>query len=166
VAADAVAQGVLTIIGVDLVGAFAHAPVLPPGLELVSESVARWAPRPGQLFDVVTCVHGLHYVGDKLGLLTRAAAWTAPGGVFAATFDPAGVRHAGDRGSAARRVVRVLRDAGAAYDARRHLVSWRGPITLDFGARYTGADAAAGPGYTGMDAVNSCYTWDGRRRNS
>jgi hypothetical protein len=126
----------------------------------VTASVSRGEPGPGQTFDLVTCVHGLHYVGDKLGLLARAAAWTAPDGVFAASFDPAGVRHERDRRSASRRVVRVLRDAGAGYDARRRLVSWRGPVGLDFGARYTGADAAAGPGYTGMDSVDSWYTWD------
>lgn len=151
--------GLVSVIGVDLVEAFALPSALPPGLRLVAASVARWRPEPGQAFDLITCVHGLHYVGDKLGLLTRAAAWTAPGGVFAATFDPAGVRHESDRRSASRRVVRALRDAGAVYDARRHLVSWEGPIALDFGARYTGADAAAGPGYTGMDAVDSCYVW-------
>ncbi|WP_232837191.1 class I SAM-dependent methyltransferase [Lentzea terrae] len=44
--------------------------------------------------DLVTCVHGLHYVGDKLGLLVRAASWLVPGGRFVANFDVAGVRRA------------------------------------------------------------------------
>jgi SAM-dependent methyltransferase len=159
----------VTVIGVDLVDAFAVSGRLPHGLELVTASVVRWEPVAGQLFDLVTCVHGLHYVGDKLGLLARVAAWTAPDGVFAASFDPAAIRHDGSGASgrpASRRVLRTLRDAGAAYDPRRHLLSWRGPVALDFGARYTGADAAAGPGYTGMDSVDSAYLWDGRRRIS
>ena len=152
--------GLVTVVGVDLVEAFALPGTLPPGLELVAASVTDWRPPAGRTFDLISCVHGLHYLGDKLGLLERAAAWTAPGGIFAATFDPAGVRHAGDRRSAARRVLRVLRDAGATYDARRHLLTWHGPTSLDFGARYAGADPGAGFGYVGIETVDSCYTWE------
>lgn len=159
-AGSSLSSGKATVVGVDLVEAFALPGAPPPGLELVAASVAGWQPRPGQTFDLISCVHGLHYIGDKLGLLERAAAWTAPGGVFAATFDPAGVRHTGDRRSAARRVLRVLRDAGATYDARRHLLSWRGPTSLDFAARYAGADPGAGFGYVGIETVDSCYVWE------
>ena len=34
-------------------------------------SLAAW--RPERTFGLITCVHGLHYVGDKLGLISRAA---------------------------------------------------------------------------------------------
>src|SRR5262249_45546176 len=50
------------LLGVDLVDAFDRegAP------ELVTASVTDWTP-PGR-FDLITCVHGLHYVGDKLAV--------------------------------------------------------------------------------------------------
>ncbi len=38
-------------------------------------------------FDLITCVHGLHYAGDKLAVLTRAVDWLTPGGLFAADLD-------------------------------------------------------------------------------
>ena len=45
----------------------------PPGLQLICTPAACW--QPALRFDLITCVHGLHYIGDKLGLLTRAASW-------------------------------------------------------------------------------------------
>jgi trans-aconitate methyltransferase len=42
---------------------------------------------PGQACDLITCVHGLHYGGDKLAVLTRAASWLAPTGLLAADLD-------------------------------------------------------------------------------
>jgi trans-aconitate methyltransferase len=60
-----------TIVGVDLVDAFAPAPVPLPNLQLVCSPVDAWT--PDRDFGLITCVHGLHYVGDRLGVLTRAA---------------------------------------------------------------------------------------------
>lgn len=154
------AEGVagFSVVGVDLVGRISgHRPLLPAGLELVAASVASWSPPAA--FDLVTCVHGLHYVGDKLGLLARAARWLTDDGLFVADFDPASIRAADGRPSA-RRATRALRQAGAEYDGRRHRVTWQGRIPLDFpGARYLGADDAAGPAYTGQPAVSSYYDW-------
>ena len=49
-------------------------------LRLVEASLSAW--RPDRSFDLITCVHGLHYVGDKLGLVARAASWLAEDGLF------------------------------------------------------------------------------------
>jgi predicted TPR repeat methyltransferase len=54
-------------------------------LRLVEASVTAW--RPERTFDLITCVHGLHYVGDKLGLITRATSWLAKDGLFVASLD-------------------------------------------------------------------------------
>jgi SAM-dependent methyltransferase len=155
--AEGVGVGEVEIVGVDLIGRFGVDGRMPPGLELVAASVATWT--PSGAFDLVTCVHGLHYIGDKLALLTRASSWLAADGTFAADFDPAAIRHA-DGSPATRRVTRALRDTGADYNSRRHRVTWRGPIPLAFAARFLGADDAAGPGYTGQPAVAaSHYAW-------
>lgn len=145
----------VAIVGVDLVDYFA-APVRPRGLELVAASVADW--RPGRTFDLITCVHGLHYVGDKLGLLARAFSWLAADGLFVADFDAESIRHDGGR-SAKREAVAALTSAGAEYDARRRRVTCRGPRTPRTLAAYLGADGEAGPGYTGQPAVDSYYAW-------
>ncbi|MFI8459757.1 class I SAM-dependent methyltransferase [Kitasatospora sp. NPDC085464] len=123
-------------------------------LRLVTAAVADWAPdRP---YDLITCVHGLHYLGDQLGAIARAASWLAPDGRFAAHFDPESVRRT-DGSSAARPVVAALRAAGFGYRARRHLLVLDGgrPVELPF--VYAGADPGAGPNYTGQPAVGSYY---------
>ena len=62
------ARADLTIVGVDLVD---HHVAVRPGLRFDVAPVDLW--EPDAPVDLVTCVHGVHYVGDKLGLLTRAA---------------------------------------------------------------------------------------------
>jgi SAM-dependent methyltransferase len=75
----------IRLVGVDLVDAFDPAPAGSP-VEFVTGSVATWLP-VGR-FDLVTCVHGLHYVGDKLGVIARAVAALTDDGLFAADFEP------------------------------------------------------------------------------
>jgi SAM-dependent methyltransferase len=157
-AARLAASGVagVRIVGVDLVGRIGGGVgALPAGLEFVAASAASWSPGTRR-FDLVTCVHGLHYLGDKLDLLSRAAGWLTDDGMFSADFDPSLIFDSAGR-SAASRVICVLRRAGAAYDSRRHRLSWRGPIELEFDARCLGADDGIGPGYTGQPAVASYY---------
>ena len=139
------ASGRLT--GVDLVG-----PVDPPsGVRFVTASIGDWTPE--ERFDLITCVHGLHYVGDKLGLLARVASWLTEDGLFVANFDAGSVRFPGG----GRRITAALREAGFAYDGRTHRISRRGPGDVEFGFRYLGADDHAGPNYTGQPAVHSYY---------
>nr|BFE34565.1 class I SAM-dependent methyltransferase [Actinomadura rugatobispora] len=147
--AAALLGGAVEIVGVDLAGHFVPA-AAPPGLTLVEASVTTWAPE-GR-FDLVTSVHGLHYVGDKLGVLARAASWLTGDGLLMASFDARSVRLAGGR-----RVAAELRRQGFAYDARRKRISMRGGREVCFPYRYLGADDTAGPNYTGQPAVDSFY---------
>lgn len=144
----------VTLRGVDLVGHFAAAPAT-ARLRLITATARNYLPdRPAEL---VTCVHGLHYIGDKLALIAAMLRWTAPEGRFAAHFDPHTVRHR-DGSSAARAVVARLRAAGLTYDGRHHRISSPGALALEFPA-YLGGDDRAGPGYTGQPAVASYYDW-------
>ncbi|GIG59319.1 methyltransferase [Longispora fulva] len=140
------------IVGVDLVDHF----VPGSGVDLVTASVTGWAPPAGQVFDLVTCVHGLHYVGDKLLALRRAASWLAADGVFAASFDATSVR---DEAGApvGRRLTAALRSAGFGYDTRNRRITRRGRADVTLPFAYLGADDAAGPNYTGQPAVHSHY---------
>ncbi|MEU4623937.1 class I SAM-dependent methyltransferase [Actinoplanes sp. NPDC023801] len=134
------------LVGVDLVDAFAPAP---PGLTLVAAPIGTWTPE--RAFDLITCVHGLHYVGDKLGVLARILTWLTPSGTFVADLDLASIRPGG------RRLTALLRAAGVDYDGRRKRIVCAGPRKLDLPYRYLGADDRAGPNYTGQPAVNSYY---------
>jgi SAM-dependent methyltransferase len=142
----------LRITGVDLVDFFAGPSH--PGVEFVTASAGSLAPQ--RSYDLVTCVHGLHYVGDKLDVLTRAASWLSADGLLVANLDLAAVLS--DEGRPLRRrLTEPLRSAGFDYDARRRRVECTGHRQASLPFRYLGADDQAGPNYTGQPAVNSYY---------
>ncbi|HKD97087.1 MAG TPA: methyltransferase domain-containing protein [Micromonosporaceae bacterium] len=141
------------LVGVDLVDHFD--PTDPPrGVDLVCASVTSW--RPDRRFDLVTCVHGLHYVGDKLGVLARAASWLTDDGLLVVDLDLASIRLA-DGTPAGRQLVAAVRRAGLGYDPRRHRVTCTGRRDVALPYAYRGADDRAGPNYTGQPAVDSYY---------
>ena len=157
-AALAVQETKLSLVGVDLVDFFEPVPAGGlPGLQLVCASAAAW--EPDRAFDLITCVHGLHYVGDKLGLLAKAAGWLTAAGQLVADLEPASVRLADGR-PAGRRLTAALRGAGFIYDARRRRVTLSGGREVSLPYRYLGADDRAGPNYTGQPAVHSYYEHD------
>jgi SAM-dependent methyltransferase len=145
----------LRITGIDLVDFYAAPPT--NAVRLVTASVTTWTPEdPG--FDLITCVHGLHYLGDKLGVLAKAATWLTPGGQLVANLDLNNLRTADDR-PLGRRATTALRAAGFTVDTRRHRIGFAhgdGPNSLPF--TYLGANSEAGPNYTGQPAVHSHYT--------
>ncbi|MCO8273247.1 methyltransferase domain-containing protein [Actinoplanes sp. TRM 88003] len=143
----------VTLIGVDLVDAFLPVPE-DSGPALVAAPIETWT--PPRAFDLITCVHGLHYVGDKLAVLSRIVQWLTPGGRFVADLDLTSVRRA-DGEPVGRRLTTQLRAAGLAYDARCRRISCTGPRELSLPYTYLGADDRAGPNYTGQPAVHSYY---------
>ena len=144
----------IEILGVDLVGEFPRVDPTGAGLRLVEASLTSW--RPDRSFDLITCVHGMHYVGDKLGLIARAASWLVADGLFVASLDLANFKLSDGRVSN-RWVAAALRRAGLAYDRPKRLLACRGRILIDLPYQYLGADDQAGPNYTGQPAVNSHY---------
>lgn len=107
------------IVGVDLVGMFHGHGHGSKNLRLVEASLRTW--RPDGCFDLITCVHGLHYVGDKLGLIARAASWLVEDGLLVASLDLHNTKLA-DGKSSERRIAADLRRAGLLFDRRRRLV--------------------------------------------
>ncbi|MEV6213968.1 class I SAM-dependent methyltransferase [Nocardia sp. NPDC051833] len=145
----------VTLIGIDLVGFFRARPRT-DRLRLITTSATTWTPdRPA---DLVTCVHGLHYIGDKLAVLTAMAGWVVPGGRCAADFDPEEICRA-DGSAAGPAVLAALRASGMTFDRRTHRLRGEGPRSPRFPATYLGADDTAGPGYTGQPSVRSYYAW-------
>jgi SAM-dependent methyltransferase len=142
------------ILGVDLVPMFVRVPPELSCVTLREADLRSW--HPERRYDLVTCVHGLHYVGDKLGLVARALGWLEDDGVFAASFDSNAIRYA-DGKPVTRRIAAVLRRAGCDYNARRHVLIARGRREIDWDLEYVGADEKAGPNYTGQPAVHSYY---------
>jgi SAM-dependent methyltransferase len=146
--------GRVRLVGVDLVPMFLAVPAEVPAPRLEVAAIADWSPDGD--FDLITCVHGLHYVGDKLGALRRAVSWLRADGRFLAHLDPANLRFE-DASLAGRAALRIMRAQGWAFDPRRHLLSCDGPRALEMPWSYVGADDRAGPNVTGQDSVDSLY---------
>jgi len=140
-------------VGVDLVDAFDIVPEN-SNCNLIAASLHEWT--TSEKFDLVTCAHGLHYVGDKLGLIARACSWLAPDGLFVAHLDLANLRRI-DRSSLGDEIVKRFRRNGLAFDRRRHLLCCRGHKSIEFNYRFSVADDTAGPNYTGQEAIDSLY---------
>ena len=110
------------IVGVDLVGMFLTPEPGLDGLRLVEASLNTW--RPEGQFDLITCVHGLHYIGDKLGLIARAASWLVEDGRFVTNLSLENVNVASDP-KPARKLAAEIRRTGLEFDRRR-------PNTIDY----------------------------------
>ncbi|WP_460719165.1 class I SAM-dependent methyltransferase [Nocardia heshunensis] len=144
--------GHATIIGLDLVGYFG----VPArdGLDLVTGSVLAW--QPTEPVDLITSVHAVHYVGDKLGALSRMASWLTVDGHLATNFEATSVRGPDDV-PLGRVFTTALRDNGFQYNARTRRLTRDGHAEIDWNYRYVGANPHSGPNYTGQDAVTSHY---------
>ncbi len=141
----------IRIIGVDLVDMFRESNS--SKLSFVAASLTHW--QPTAPVDLITCVHGLHYIGDKLRLISRAAGWLTNQGRFAANLDLQNILLR--KGSARRQVAAALRSNGCEYSFRHKLLHRDKRCELSLPFRYLGADDQAGPNYTGQPAVTSHY---------
>ena len=144
----------IMIVGVDLVPSSARIEREYDCLHLIEASLSNW--QPHEQFDLITCVHGLHYIGDKLGLIARAAGWLTERGRFVANLDLNNFKLR-DQQSASRIVSAELRRNGFTYSIRPKLVQCEGRRQCAFGLTYLGADDTVGPNYTGQAAVDSYY---------
>jgi SAM-dependent methyltransferase len=144
-------RGDLTITGVDLIPVeLGHH----GEITFVTTTLRTW--QPSRCYDLITCVHGLHYVGDKLGLLSRIATWLTNDGRFVANFDPNSVRTP-DNEAAGPAVLKSLRSNGFIYDSRHRVISRHGRAIVRLPFRFLGANPLAGANYTGQPAVNAHY---------
>jgi SAM-dependent methyltransferase len=142
----------IEVIGVDLVGMFvAHSS---SQLTLIEASLSTWSPVGS--FDLITCIHGLHYIGDKLGLISRACSWLSHDGLFVANIDAGNLR-LNPGGKSSRVFAQMLRQAGIEYQPRKRLIRCDGHRSLSLPFIYVGADDEAGPNYTKQPVVNSYY---------
>src|SRR5207249_3631316 len=109
--------------GIDLVPIFDTVPTNLEFLTLRQSSVMNM--KPEKSFDLITCVHGLHYIGDKLGLVERVCSWLKSDGLFVANLDLDNLKTESFTNPKTR-LRKAFRNAGLEYDSRKHLLSCRG----------------------------------------
>jgi len=144
----------LDITGLDLISHFDPYAAPLHFLKMVESSVFQW--QPARTYDLITCVHGLHYLGDKLGAITNACSWLKPNGVFVANLDLNNIKGT-DGKPLTRTLLKRFRSAGLDWQPTRHIIRSDARRELNLGYRYLGADDKAGPNYTGQPAVDSYY---------
>lgn len=141
------------LLGIDLVDYFQPLPQEISCLKFQTGSLVNWT--GNDQYDLVTCVHGLHYIGDKLKVLAAALKVISSSGKLVANFDINSVKIEGDKKQDY--LKKIFRKYHIGYDARRKLLHCEGTRDVSFHLVYKGADDKAGPNYTGQDAVNSYY---------
>jgi SAM-dependent methyltransferase len=143
------------IIGADLVEMFV--PNDAPNVQLIAANAVDFAPDCPA--DLITCVHGLHYLGDKLGFLQNVHVHRAPGGLFLGHLDSNNVRETGSEQPLWSRLSRQARNTGVSLQFKNHLLSLeRTESLLKFAAVYVGATISPEPNYTGITVIDSWYT--------
>lgn len=151
---DAGTAAKVRLTGIDLAGLFHRIPADLNCLELHESSLSAWNEQ-GE-YDLITCVHGLHYLGNKLEIIQRFAARLSGNGVFIAHLDSGNLKfHHGE--PAGKQIISELRKNGFSYDSRRRLLRCQSTRETELPFDYLGADDQAGPNYTGQAAVNSYY---------
>lgn len=144
--------------GLDLVGMFSPIPgniAHPPSLQI--GSVAEW--QPTVQYDLITCIHGIHYIGDKLGAIRHCLQQLKEDGLLAINLDPINLKD--EKGQVLQAQWKaIIRQKGWKYNARRHLLMITGKQNWSEKWQYLGADDQAGPNYSGQPVVDSYYKFE------
>ena len=139
--------------GIDLVDMFAaHKSYL--FLHLKVMSLSDWTPT--LKYDLITCIHGLHYIGDKLNLIEQSIGALKEGGLFLANLDLANLKFR-NGSSMTPFLKKLFLQNNIHYHSRKKILSCEGAKELSFQATYIGADDKAGKNYTGQEVVDAYY---------
>jgi len=144
----------LQLTGIDLAGMFCSFPAGLNCLTLLETSIEEYEPE--QKFDLITCVHGLHYIGDKLSVIGKAAQFLKKDGIFRANLELKNLKLSEEQNSD-KIFTEFFSAKGFIFDKRKNLLCLRGGKIFDSPFVYQGADDKAGPNYTGQPAVDSYY---------
>ena len=143
----------LHLLGIDLVEYFSDHKKSEM-LTLRRMNLTYWNPESKS--DLITCVHGLHYVGDKIKLILKSISALKESGIFIANIDLANIKIEGVVNSK-NILMNYFKSNDIDYNLRTNILKVNGFKKLENNFHYIGADDKAGPNYTGQEAINSIY---------
>jgi ubiquinone/menaquinone biosynthesis C-methylase UbiE len=146
-------QDKIRLKGIDLLDLFKPGDSRYKFMDFEVMSVVDWV--PDQQYDLITCSHGLHYLGDKLKAIQTALRALNAQGLFIANLDLTNISIAGV--SSDRFLKDIFKKSKIEYNSRTRIIKRVGAVDIDFNLEYKGADDKVGPNYTGQDAVTSYY---------
>ncbi|OJJ22372.1 hypothetical protein BKI52_06730 [marine bacterium AO1-C] len=146
-------QHKVQLTGLDLVNFYNPIPPNITCLHFETDSIIKW--QSSQAYDLITCIHGLHYVGDKLKAITQLANSLDADGLFIANFDVASVFI--NEHSNTDQVKAWFKQQNIQYQSNKKLMQTSNNAVTSFAGKYVGANDQAGKNYTGQEAVNAYY---------
>ena len=146
-------QAQIQLTGVDLVNFFKPIPSNITCLRFETSPVIHWS--PPQAYDLITCIHGLHYVGDKLQAIAQLTNSLSANGLFIANFDLASVFVNDSPNTPTVRAWFTQHQID--YQSHKRLIQTQNHQVAPFAGKYLGANDQAGKNYTGQEAVNAYY---------
>ena len=75
-------------------------------------------------FDLITCVHGLHYLGDKLRTLTKISSLLAEKSIFFGNLDHRNIKS--ENGKTLRGILKLLTTIPHFYSSATHVLKIKG----------------------------------------
>ena len=148
--------------GIDLVSYFSEYSGYEDILQLEEKNLENWIPT--KKYDLITCVHGLHYIGNKIGLLEKISTTLTGEGKFIGNFSLENIRIQGVENSE-KMLRKIFKESGLTYNARTKIIKLTEPISIASMFKYLGADDQVGPNYTGQSVVDSIYEYVGPRKH-
>ena len=139
--------------GIDLVEYFDEYK-LSENLTLKKMNLDNWLPE--RKCDLITIVHGLHYIGDKIDLIIKSVSALKKDGLFIGNLDLNNIEIVGHKHSK-KIILDYFKKNSIEYNQRTRIVSAKGSNEIEKSFHYLGANDKAGPNYTGQPAVNSIY---------
>jgi len=124
-------------------------------LNIISNSMVEYELR--NHFDLITCVHGLHYIGDKIAVIIKAIENLTDEGFFIAHLDLSNIKIKNDNNK--NEFNKFFKSNGIKYQSKSKILSKQGPAKIENKFHFLGADDDFGPNYTGQDSVLSFYEY-------
>ena len=147
-------QEMIKLKGIDLVDTFQQYSKDLTCIEFEARSLIDFTPEAS--YDLITCVHGLHYIGDKLKVIKSNSQALKSSGLFIANLD---LNNIVIQGTNTNRYLKdIFRQHRIEYNSTSKILTHTAPRNIDFLLNYLGADDTCGPNYTGQDAVTSYYS--------
>ena len=147
-------QQMVYLKGIDLIDTFPATPSNITCLNFLAASLAGW--QENMRYDLITCVHGLHYIGDKLKLLETAVTALEKSGLFIGNIDLNNLMIDGKNNNDYFK--KIIKENDFLHNSRKNLLQRTGNSPIRFNLKYIGADDISGPNYTGQDSVTSYYS--------
>lgn len=137
--------------GIDLVDFFAPVPDYVSCIKFDVDSITKRLFH--EQYDLITCIHGLHYIGDKLHVIEKLIHSLNHDGLFIANLDTKNILIDNQAF-----LHELFKKTGVHYNRRRKIISCSGSAKIQFNFNYLGADDTAGANYTGQEVVNAYYS--------